>query len=220
MKITRIGLVANVKKREIRDVVSTVLALVPRNVAVCGLEETAKLATAGAVTRVESLTGCDAVIALGGDGTIIKTAKKLAAMNVPVLGVNLGSLGFLTEIKVEDLFTYGMVPQFIARFDNVVLLSDLGVESLKQILLASLDSPFVRSRAFLEVMGINLELEDLAAAIIAEQARKHSRTGARALRTIFSKIINPIEFDPESSEAMIYLALIHLMLRRLQPCIG
>jgi ATP-dependent Clp protease ATP-binding subunit ClpX len=104
--------------------------------------------------------------------------------------------------KVEDLFTYGMVPQFIARFDNVVLLSDLGVDSLKQILLASLDSPFVRSRHYLRVMGIELELEDVAAAIIAEQARKHSRTGARALRTIFSKIINPIEFDPLSSEAL------------------
>lgn len=104
--------------------------------------------------------------------------------------------------KIEDLFTYGMVPQFIARFDNVVLLSDLGVDSLKQILLAALDSPFVRSRHYLRIMGIELELEDVAAAIIAEQARKHSRTGARALRTIFSKIINPIEFDPLSSEAL------------------
>lgn len=104
--------------------------------------------------------------------------------------------------KIEDLFNYGMVPQFIARFDNVVLLSDLGVDSLKQILLAALDSPFVRSRHYLHIMGIELELEDVAAAIIAEQARKHSRTGARALRTIFSKIINPIEFDPLSSEAL------------------
>lgn len=104
--------------------------------------------------------------------------------------------------KVEDLFTYGMVPQFIARMDNVVLLSDLGVDSLKQILLASLDSPFVRSRNYLNVMGITLDIEDVAAAIIAEQARKHSRTGARALRTIFSKIVNPIEFDPWSSNAL------------------
>jgi len=104
--------------------------------------------------------------------------------------------------KIEDLFNYGMVPQFIARFDNVVLLSDLGVDSLKQILLASLDSPFVRSRDYLRVMGIELELEDVAATVIAEQARKHSRTGARALRTIFSKFVNPIEFDPWSSDAL------------------
>jgi len=104
--------------------------------------------------------------------------------------------------KIEDLFAYGMVPQFIARLDNVVLLSDLGVETLKEIFLNALDSPFVRSRNYLGVMGIVTEIEDLAASIIAEQAEKHSRTGARALRTIFSKIVNPIEFDPDSSGAL------------------
>jgi ATP-dependent Clp protease ATP-binding subunit ClpX len=104
--------------------------------------------------------------------------------------------------KIEDLFTYGMVPQFIARVDNVVLLVELGADSLKQILLKALDSPFVRSRSYLEVMGISLEIEDRAAAIVAEQAERHSRTGARALRTIFSKIINPIEFDPSSGKGL------------------
>jgi ATP-dependent Clp protease ATP-binding subunit ClpX len=104
--------------------------------------------------------------------------------------------------RIEDLFQYGMVPQFIARLDNVVLLSDLGVNALKQILLEALDSPFVRSRDYLEVMGISLEIEDVAAAVIAEQAEKHSRTGARALRAVLSKIINPIEFDPGSVGAL------------------
>jgi ATP-dependent Clp protease ATP-binding subunit ClpX len=104
--------------------------------------------------------------------------------------------------KIEDLFQYGMLPQFIARLDNVVLLSDLDVDALKQILLVALDSPFVRSRAYLEVMGIELEIEDIAAAIVAEQAEKHSRTGARALRAMFSKLINPIEFDPWNSGAL------------------
>ncbi|MGD1148279.1 MAG: AAA family ATPase [Thermoanaerobaculaceae bacterium] len=104
--------------------------------------------------------------------------------------------------KIEDLFTYGMVPQFIARLDNVVLLSELAVDSLKSIFLRALDSPFVRSKRYLNVMGIDLEIEDLAASIVAEQAEKHSRTGARALRTIFSKIINPIEFDPWGSGAL------------------
>lgn len=104
--------------------------------------------------------------------------------------------------KIEDLFQYGMLPQFIARLDNVVLLSDLDVDALKQILLVALDSPFVRSRAYLEVMGIELQIEDVAAAIVAEQAEKHSRTGARALRAMFSKLINPIEFDPWNSGAL------------------
>ncbi len=97
--------------------------------------------------------------------------------------------------RLEDLFAYGMVPQFIARFDNVVILSDLSMDVLKEILLNSYDSPFVRSRRFFHIMGVDLEMEDLAASLVAEQAERNSRTGARALRSIFGKIINPFEFD-------------------------
>ncbi len=104
--------------------------------------------------------------------------------------------------KIEDLFVYGMVPQFIARFDNVVILNDLTMEVLKEILLHSHDSPFIRSQKFFEIMDIHLEIEDLAAALIAEQAEKQTRTGARALRGIFGKIINRIEFDPDGSNTL------------------
>jgi ATP-dependent Clp protease ATP-binding subunit ClpX len=99
-------------------------------------------------------------------------------------------------LKPEDLFEYGMVPQFMSRFDNVVLLRDLDVKVLKDILLDSVDSPFNRSKRYFEVMNISLEMEDLAAAIIAEEAEKNTRTGARALRTTFGRIINRLEFDP------------------------
>ena len=105
-------------------------------------------------------------------------------------------------IKPEDLFTYGMVPQFMARFDNTVLLNDLSVDVLKEILTRSVDSPFVRSRRYFEVLKIQLEIEDLAAALIAEQAEKHTRTGARALRAIFGKIANRLEFDPWRYEGL------------------
>lgn len=42
-------------------------------------------------------------ITLGGDGTFLEAAGKLAHQNVPILGVNLGSLGFLTQTRSEDL---------------------------------------------------------------------------------------------------------------------
>lgn len=105
-------------------------------------------------------------------------------------------------LKPEDLFAYGMVPQFMARFDNVVLLRDLDVAVLKEILLKSLDSPFVRSRNYFAVMDIELEIDDVAASMIAEAAEHNIRTGARALRTVFSKIINRLEFDPWQHEEL------------------
>ncbi|MCZ7651266.1 MAG: AAA family ATPase [Thermoanaerobaculia bacterium] len=105
-------------------------------------------------------------------------------------------------LKMKDMFEYGMVPQFMARFDKVVVMNDLGPGVLKEILLNSYDSPFRRSQRYFESLGIDLELDDLAAGLIAEQAAKENRTGARALRDVFSEIVNPIEFDPWGPEGV------------------
>jgi len=50
----------------------------------------------------EVVEHCDMLIVLGGDGTMIATARLVGGRGTPVLGVNLGSLGYLTEFSVED----------------------------------------------------------------------------------------------------------------------
>lgn len=68
--------------------------------------------------RVEHETGCvvdavageelagqvDLIIVLGGDGTMIATARMVGDTEVPVLGINYGSLGYLAEFRMEEMF--------------------------------------------------------------------------------------------------------------------
>lgn len=51
----------------------------------------------------DAATGCDCAIVLGGDGTIIRTAINLLSFGIPILGVNLGTLGFLAEIEEQNV---------------------------------------------------------------------------------------------------------------------
>ncbi|MEG0228340.1 MAG: NAD(+)/NADH kinase, partial [Lachnospiraceae bacterium] len=45
----------------------------------------------------------DCVIVIGGDGTLIQAARDLIAFDLPLLGVNMGTLGYLAEIEVQNI---------------------------------------------------------------------------------------------------------------------
>lgn len=59
----------------------------------------------------EILHDCDYAVVLGGDGSIISAARDLSQANVPVIGVNLGKLGFLAEFSVAE---------FKEMFDDII----------------------------------------------------------------------------------------------------
>lgn len=54
-------------------------------------------------TRAELGAICDLAVVLGGDGTMLGVARDLASFNIPIIGVNAGRLGFITDIVLEDM---------------------------------------------------------------------------------------------------------------------
>jgi len=54
--------------------------------------------------KEENLKGTDLLVVVGGDGSLLITARRVAKFQIPIIGVNLGRLGFLTEINEDDAF--------------------------------------------------------------------------------------------------------------------
>jgi ATP-dependent Clp protease ATP-binding subunit ClpX len=102
-------------------------------------------------------------------------------------------------LRNEDLFDYGMSPQFLSRFDAVVLLNDLTPEELVQIFLDTPDSAYHQTRAYFDSRNIHLALSPSAVRRIAVEAARQPRLGARALREVFRRVIRDYEFDPSLS---------------------
>jgi ATP-dependent Clp protease ATP-binding subunit ClpX len=105
--------------------------------------------------------------------------------------------------KQEDLFDYGMQPQFLARFDNAIILRDLHADLLKRIFIETDDSVFKASNNFFKNYDIDLEITDEAVYKIAQEAAKARRIGARSLKEVYGRIIKPFEFDPFSQKEVV-----------------
>lgn len=100
------GLEVNLEKEGVRVLAELIVKwLKEKGQAVVMNGDTARALDLGGVgVPRERLTEmADCVIVLGGDGTILRTARKVAASATPIIGVNFGHLGFLTEIDVPDL---------------------------------------------------------------------------------------------------------------------
>ncbi len=106
MAFRRIGVAVKPKKAEAGPLVRELRAwLLERGYDVL-LDPDAAAACdcAPGVCRPDLVAAADLMIVLGGDGTMLAIARLVGPREVPILGVNLGGLGFLTEVTVPGLF--------------------------------------------------------------------------------------------------------------------
>ncbi|TET06681.1 MAG: NAD(+) kinase [Candidatus Atribacteria bacterium] len=106
MKLDSVGLIVNYKKENTRETACRIIDwLNSKKLRVCiegnkgkeiGKEELN-------CPTEKFLKNVDLIISLGGDGTLLRAARLAAAEDIPVFGVNLGGLGFLTQIGIDDL---------------------------------------------------------------------------------------------------------------------
>jgi len=106
MKLDSVGLIVNYKKEKTQETACRIIDwLNSKKLKVCiegnmgkeiGKEELN-------CSTEKFLKEVDLIISLGGDGTLLRAARLAASEDIPVFGVNLGGLGFLTQIGIDDL---------------------------------------------------------------------------------------------------------------------
>jgi len=104
-KIKTVGVVIKPHAPRIEAILAELCAHLEGRGLVCLLEEAAaeKLGRPDGIPRADVPEKADVVVVLGGDGTLLSVAHAAARSETPVLGVNLGSLGFLTEVPLNEM---------------------------------------------------------------------------------------------------------------------
>jgi NAD+ kinase len=104
--ISRVGIISKPKSTDAPALVRSLIRwLDERNVEYTYDEQTAIYGCLrNPLPREEVVEGIDLLIVLGGDGTLLSAARVMGGRDIPLLAVNLGTLGFLTSITVDELY--------------------------------------------------------------------------------------------------------------------
>lgn len=104
-----VGIVAKLHAREARSVVRTLVKWLKAR----GIEPRLEASLAAKVPSFTGLTftlekfprELSMIVVLGGDGTLLSVGRAMGSRQIPILGVNLGSLGFLTDVALKDIYS-------------------------------------------------------------------------------------------------------------------
>lgn len=107
----------------------------------------------------------------------------------------------LAKVEPEDLVQFGMIPEFIGRFNSIANCNELTVEDLTSILTEPKNAVVKQFKALFESEGVKLTFTEEALHAIAKKAMD-AGTGARALRMILENIMRELMFDVPSDDSI------------------
>jgi ATP-dependent Clp protease ATP-binding subunit ClpX len=100
----------------------------------------------------------------------------------------------MRSLAPEDLFRFGMIPEFIGRLPVVSVLDELSIEDLEKVLLRTKNSMVKQYSKLFAMDGVKLRFSRDAVRAIAQQATE-MKTGARALRSILERLMLDVMYD-------------------------
>ncbi len=106
MKIKRISIFGNPEKPDINQAVNMIIEKVAGHSVEIYIQDCLAdvVGRDDLSVREDQLAECsDVVVALGGDGTMLRAARALLGSSIPLMGVNLGALGYLTDVPLTEL---------------------------------------------------------------------------------------------------------------------
>lgn len=131
----------------------------------------------------EILSKADLILSLGGDGTFLRAARYVCGFDINVLGVNLGSKGFLTEISMDDMDeSFNLLLNEKYKIENRVMLDCLIMRRGKKIFSGTaLNEVVVAKGGFEHLLNIKTYInENYAASFIADGLIVSTPTGSTA----------------------------------------
>ena len=106
----------------------------------------------------------------------------------------------MKSVQPEDLMKFGLIPEFIGRLPAISVLDELTEDDLKHVMLDTKNAIVKQYKRLLAMDGVKLTVTDEAVTRVAKQAIE-MKTGARALRSIFEKIMLNIMYEvPQNKE--------------------
>ncbi len=160
----KVGIVGRIENSEVVDLTRTLVEKFNSlNVEVYLEKKLADLACYNNYTELENIhKHSDVVIVLGGDGTFLAVSRILSGTDIPVVGINMGYLGFLTEVTREEaLELVDIIAKGAYEVENREMISAKVIRKNKQFCNYDVLNDVVISRGIVSrVVDLSLEIND------------------------------------------------------------